>query len=1046
MMRWVIDGALKFRLLVVALGAAVLVAGVQQSSTMPVDALPEFAPPQIEVQTEALGLSAPEVESLVTLNLEELLNGTPWLTSIHSTSVPGLSSILLSFEPGTDVLRARQLVQERLTLSFAIPNVAKPPIIIQPLSTTNRVMMIGLSSKTISPLEIGVLARWNIRPALLAVPGVANVAIWGQRERQLQVQVEPQKLLAANVSLDQIVRTTGNAMWVSPLTFLQASTPGSGGWIDTPSQRLEVRHIFPISTAADLAKIGVDGAAPLKLSDLANVTADHQPLIGDALLTGGEDSLIVVEKFPNANALDVTRGVEAALQKLQPGLAGIHVDTSVSRPATYIDDSISNLEIALIAGAVLLIAALGWLLHGWRSGVIAVFAIPISVAAAILVLDLRGETVNLMMVAGLLIALAILVDDAVGCTRTIAARIRADREEGRETPAHTLVVDAAVEARRGIVYATLIALLPLIPYLFSEGVDQAVAEPLVLSLVLAVLASLIVSVTVTPALSMLLFTQGASSDGVGSPLLGRLRGRYTPLVERVVRAPRPAFLASAAVLVLALAAAPFFTQSLLPSFHDRNLVVRWNAAPGTSEPEMARLTARVGNELRSIPGVAHVGAHLGRAVLGDQIVDVNSAELWVTVKGDADYSQTVNEVKDAVSGYPGVSENVSTYLDERVKHFDTQADTGTGKDITVRVEGPAFGTLRSTAAHVRDMISHLDGVSDLQLEQPPEQPNIEVEVDLDKAKLYGLKPGDVRRAAATMLAGLEVGSLFEQQKVFQVVVWSTPDSRSSLSSIKNLLIDTPTGGHVRLEDVANVRISPTPTAIERDEVSRRIDIGLNASGRDPGALAADIDHRLASTPMPLEYHAEVINTYQTAETLHRRMFASGLAALVGIFLLLQAAFSSWRLAALFTLTLPVSLSGGVLAAFVFRTDMTLATLAGFIAVLAVAVRGGIAVLTRAGALEAEDGRRTRATAAVEAAGERLGPLLTTAIATMIALVPLMVTGSIPGQELAQPIAVVVFGGLITTTLVTAFIVPAIYTVLGPRREADAPDTTELATT
>jgi CzcA family heavy metal efflux pump len=1046
-MRWVIDGALRFRLLVVALGAAVLVAGVQQARTMPVDALPEFAPPQIEVQTEALGLSAPEVESLVTLNLEELLNGTPWLTSIHSTSVPGLSSILLSFEPGTDVLRARQLVQERLTLSFAIPNVAKPPIIIQPLSTTNRVMMIGLSSTKITPIEMGVLARWNVRPALLAVPGVANVAIWGQRERQLQVQVQPQKLLAADVTLDQVVRTTGNAMWVSPLTFLQASTPGSGGWIDTPSQRLEVRHIFPISTAADLAKVGVDGAAPLKLSDIANVTADHQPLIGDALLTGNEDSLIVVEKFPNANTLDVTRGVEAALDKLRPGLGGINIDTSVSKPATYIDDSISNLEIALIAGAVLLIAALGWLLHGWRSGVIAVVAIPISLAAAILVLDLRGETVNLMIVAGLLIALAILVDDAVTCTRTIAARVRADREAGAETPAHTVVLDAAVEARRGIVYATLIALLPLLPYLFSEGVDQAVAEPLVLSLLLAVLASLVVSVTVTPALSLLLLTHGRSSDGVGSPLLGRLRGHYTPLVERVVRAPRATFIASAAVLVLALAAAPFFSQSLLPSFHDRNLVVRWNAAPGTSQPEMSRLTARVGNELRSIPGVAHVGAHLGRAVLGDQIVDVNSAELWVTVKGDADYSKTVNEVKDAVSGYPGVSENVTTYLDDRVRHFDTHTDTGTGKDITVRVEGPAFGTLRETANHVRDMVSHIDGVSDLQVEQPPEQPNIEVEVDLAKAKVYGLKPGDVRRAAATMLAGLEVGSLFEQQKVFQVVVWSTPESRSSLSSIKNLLIDTPTGGHVRLEDVAHVRISPTPTVIERDEVSRRIDVGLNANGRDPGAVVADINDKLASTPMPLEYHAEVMSTYQTAETLHRRMFASGLAVLVGIFLLLQAAFSSWRLAALFTLTLPVSLSGGVLAAFLFRTDMTLATLAGFIAVLAIAVRGGIAVLTRAGALEVEDGRRTRATAVVEAAGERLAPFLTTALVTMVALVPLIVTGTIPGQELAQPIAIVVFGGLITTMLVTAFVVPAIYAVLGPRQhEAEPLPTTEPATT
>src|SRR6476659_1327064 len=296
MLGWIVGSSLRFRLLAVALGASVLAAGAYQARQMSVDSLPEFAPPMIEVQTEALGLSAPEVEDLVTLNLEELLNGTPWLTNIHSTSVPGLSSILLTFEPGTDVLRARQLVQERLALSFA----------------------------------------------------VANVAIWGQRERQLQVQVQPERLLANHITLDQIVKTTGNAMWVSPLTFLQASTPGSGGWIDTPQQRLEVRHIFPIVSADDLSKVTVDGAAPLRLSDVADVVEDHQPLIGDAVLTGGEDSLIVIEKFPNANTLEVTRGVDQALDKLRPGLAGMDIDTSIARPATYFDESVDNLTLAAV--------------------------------------------------------------------------------------------------------------------------------------------------------------------------------------------------------------------------------------------------------------------------------------------------------------------------------------------------------------------------------------------------------------------------------------------------------------------------------------------------------------------------------------------------------------------------------------------------------------------------------------------------------------------------------------------------------------------------
>ena len=1034
MIRTIIAASLRFRLLVVAVAAGVLVAGVQQSRTMPVDPLPEFAPPTIEVQTEALGLSAPEVESLVTLNLEELLNGTPWLTSIHSTSVPGLSSILLTFEPGTDVLRARQLVQERLTLSFAIPNVAKPPIIIQPLSTTNRVMMVGLSSRTVSPIKMGVLARWNIRPALLAIPGVANVAIWGQRERQLQVRVEPQRLLAADVTLDQIVRTTGNAMWVSPLTFLQASTPGSGGWIDTPQQRLEVRHLFPISTASDLSEVGIDGAGPLRLGDVADVVTDHQPLIGDALLTGNQDSLLVIEKAPNANTLEVTRDVEQTLRRLQPGLHGVHIDTSVMRPATYIDDSISHLSFAVLLGAGLLAAALWVLLSGWRSALVAGTAIPLSLAAALLVLDLRHQSLNLMVVAGLLIALAVIVDDAAGTTRAIAERLRSQRH-GDASARGAAIVGAAAEARGGVIAATLIALLPLLSYLFAEGVDGAVAEPLVLSYTLAVLASVAVSMTATPVLA-LLFLPRSPAPAAGPALVERLREPYRRLLARVLRRPQPLFVVSAAVLLLTLVAAPFLSRSLLPTFRDPDLVVRWQATPGTSEPEMARLTARVSRELSAIPGVRHVGAHLGRAVLGDQIVDVNSAELWVNVDGAADYGSTVGAIEQAVAGYPGVSESVHPYLDDRVQHFDQS----TGTDITVRVFGPAFGTLRRTALHVRDMLSNTPGVGAVRMEQPPTQPNVEVEVDLARAKRYGLKPGDVRRAAATMLAGLEVGSLFEQQKVFQVVVWSTPESRSSLTGVRNLLIDTPSGGHVRLEDVADVRISPTPTVIERDEVSRRIDIGVDVRGRDPGAVAADIDHRLAASRFPLEYHAEVVGSYRASEAQDRRLLASGLAAAIGIFLILQAVFQSWRLASLVFATLPVALSGGILAALLARSELSLGAFAGLLAVLAIAARNGISTVTRAQALGHEG--RVPAAAAARAAEERFAGIVTTAVATAVALVPLILTGTIAGQEIAQPAAVVIFGGLITATLVAVFLLPAAYASLGRSAGDTHPGDTE----
>jgi Cu/Ag efflux pump CusA len=1026
--RSLVGASLRFKLVVLTIAAGVLVLGIQQARQMPVDATPEFAPPIIEVQTEALGLSAPEVEELVTLNLEELLNGTPWLRSIHSRSVPGMSSIVLSFEPGTDVLRARQLVSERLTLAIAIPNVAQPPVILQPFSSANRVMMVGLSSGTVSPITMGVLARWNIRPALLAVPGVANVAIWGQRERQLQVQIEPGKLEANNVSLDQVVKSTGNAMWVSPLTFLQASTPGAGGWIETPNQRLEVRHVFPIATAADLAKVTVDGHAQLQLNDVAKVVQSHQPLIGNAVLSNGSDLLLVIEKFPNANTLDVTRGVDEALAKLQPGLTGIRIDSSVSRPADFIDESRDSLTTALIAGAVLLLVFLGAVLFDWRAGVITVVGVSISLMAALLVLDVRGDTINLVVVAGFVAALAVLIDDCVAST---AARLRPmrDRADAGDPPARSeLAIAAMLESGRSIGYATLIALTPLLPIFFIGGTTRMLAEPLVLSYALAIVASVLVGLTVTPALTVVLGPGHA--DQRHERLVGqRIRHGYRRLAGPVLRRPGTAVALAATAALGAALLVPTFGQQILPAFHDPDLVARWTGPSGMSEPETARLVTRASRDLRAIPGVRDVGAHIGRAVLGDRVVDVNSAEFWVNVDPSADYTATVAAVRAATTGYPGISGDVTSFLNDRV----TQYDRGPKHAILVRVFGPEFSRLHSTADQVQKLLLGIDGVKSTSVDREITQPTVDVEVDLQKARAHGLKPGDVRRAASTMLAGLEVGSLFEQQKVFQVTVWSTPDSRANLTGIGDIQIDTPGGGRVALRDVATVHIAHTPTVIERDQVSRRVDIGVDVGGRDPSAVAADIRERLATVAFPMEYRAQVIDQYRSKEDLHRRMAGSGLAAALIIFLLFQAAFQSWRLATLAFLSLPFALAGGVAAAFLAGDALSLASLVAFAPILALASRNGLRLFGSyaGGAPEAGEGRDDRVR---RLSAEQLPAMLLTAVGTMLLLLPLIVTGVVPGQEIAHPIAIIVVGGLVTAALQGAFLLPALYLRFGPRTE------------
>jgi Cu/Ag efflux pump CusA len=726
MMRWIIGWSLKFRLFVVALAVAMMFFGISQLRTMPVDVLPEFAPPYVEVQTEALGLSAPEVEELVTLNLEELLNGTPWLQSMSSTSVPGLSSITLIFQPGTDIIRARQLVSERLSLAYALPNVAQPPVILPPLSATSRVMIVGLSSKQVSAIEMSVLARWNIRPALLSVPGVANVAIWGMRDRQLQVLVDPAKLRAHHVTLDQIVSTTGNALWVSPLSFLNASTPGSGGWIDGPQQRIEVRHVLPIASPGELSKVNVEGTT-LTLGDVAAVVEDHQPLIGDDILNNSPGLLLVIEKFPGANPQDVTRGVEAKLAELRPGLSGIQIDTNIFRPANFIDMAIGNLSWSLLIGFLLLILVLLAFFYHWRVALISLVVIPLSLVAAGLVLYLRGSTMNMMVLGGVLIAVAIVVDGAIIDVENIVRRLRQHRREGSNRSTASIILEASLEMRSVMIFATLIILLALLPIFLLGGVTGAFFRPLVISYALALLASMVVVLTVTPALCLLLL-RNAALERHESPLLRWLQRGYEAALGWFIRMLRPAFLAAGVFATGALTLVGFAVlpslggMPMLPSFKEPNVMIQWQAPPGTSYPEMTRITTLASRELRTIPGVRNVAANVGRAVLGDQVVDVNSAQFVISIDPAADYDTTVAAIRKVAGGYPGIRSTVETYL----KEATSQVLTGSSNDIVVRISGPELGVLRSKAKEVRRAISQINGAVDVRTELQVEQPQVEI--------------------------------------------------------------------------------------------------------------------------------------------------------------------------------------------------------------------------------------------------------------------------------------------------------------------------------
>jgi CzcA family heavy metal efflux pump len=1027
MMRRIVEQSLKLRFLVVVIGAAIMFFGIVQLRTMPVDVLPEFAPPYVEVQTEALGLSAAEVEDLVTVPMEELLNGVPWLETIRSQSVPGLSSIVLVFEPGTDIMRARALVQERLTQAHGLPtrSVSKPPAMLQPLSSSSRTMMIALSSDTLSSIEMSVLTRWTIRPRLMGIPGVANVAVWGNRQRQLQVQIDPERLRAHGLTVEQIIRSAGNAMWVSPLTFLNASTPGvTGGFIDTPQQRLGIRHLMPISSPDDLARVAVEGT-DLRLGDVTNVVEDHQPLIGDAVVNDGNGLLLVVEKLPWANTLDVTRGVEDALSTLQPGLPGVNIDTTIFRPANFIEQAIGNLSMALLIGAALLALVLIAFLFQWRTVLISLIAIPLSLVAALFVLDLTGATINTMVLAGLLIAVGVVVDDTIIGVENITRRLREHREASSEKSTAAIVLESALEMRGPIIFATLIILLSVMPIFFMEGLSGAFFRPLATSYALAVLVSMLVALTVTPALAMFLLPK-APANRRTSPIVHWLQRGYDGVLGRTVRRPILAYLTMCILLVIGIAVMPFIGQSLLPSFKEADLLIHWSGTPGTSRPAMHRSVAQATRELRAIPGVRNVGAHVGRALQADEVVGINSGELWVSIDPAANYDATVAAIQTVVDSYPGFDRAVMTYLDERSR----EALTGASDAIVVRTYGPDLTVLRQQAEQVRQALAGVGGIVDLQVASQDEEPQVQIEVDLAAAEPHGLKPGDVRRAIATLLSGIEVGNLYEEQKVFEVLVVGAPEIRQNITDVRELLIDTPSGGHVRLGDVAQVRIAPSQNSFHREGESRYIDVSANVQGRDLASVSRDVNSRLQGFQFPLEYHAELLGEYAEQQAAQGRLLGFAIAALIGIFLLLQAAFNSWRLAAAYFLTLPAALVGGLVAAFLDSGILSLGALVGFFTVLGIAARNGILLINHYQHLELHEGEVFGPEMALRGALERLGPILMTTLATGLALAPLAIFGNLPGHEIVYPMTVVILGGLVTSTLLNLFAVPALYLRFG----------------
>jgi CzcA family heavy metal efflux pump len=1035
-MRWIVGRSLRYRWLAVFGAAVLLVFGFLQTRDAETDVFPEFAPPIIEVQTLATGNSSTEVEELITIPIEDALNGIEGLDEMRSYSVEQVSSIKMYFKRGTDRNKARQLVQERLAgVTSQLPQWASPPFMMPALSSTSRILKIGLTSDELSPLDMSAIAYWKIRQRLMRVPGVAQVLIYGERLKQRHVQINPNKLAENGVSLTHVMETTSNSFDAGVLSFEEAFTVGQGGFVESNGRRMNVRNIQPIVSEKELAQVPLErrNGDVLRLSDVGDVVEDTMPLWGDAGINGKPGLLLIVQKVPGANTLEVTKGVEKAMDDMKPGLPGIQVHDGLFRPATFIDHALDNLLEAMLLGILLVVLILAAFLFEWRTAFISLLAIPLSLVSALLILETFGTVINVMVLAGLVVAIGVVVDDAIIDVENIVRRLRLARAEGRDVSTFRVVLDASVEVRSAITYATLINVVAIVPVFFLSGLSGAFFQPLVLAYGLAVLVSMVVAMTVTPALCLLMLSRGHRQKE--SPVMRALKAGYGRILGPIIRRPQPAILTAALAIGAGLLVYPTLGQQLLPNFKENDLITYWATKPGTSLDETMRIANRgCKTYLKEIPEIETCASHAGQALLGDEIHGVNFDEQWVSLgSGDYDYDKSLEKIREVIDAHPGLYRTTQTYLRERVK----EVLSGSNESIAVRVFGPDTDVLTKKAEEITTKLAKIEGTVDPKVEQIEQIPQIEVEVDVGAAERYGITPGHVRRQSSALIAGEEVADIFHQGKAYDVQVWTQKDFRDSVTDVEKLPIDTANGGQVPLHKVANIDIKPIANAIKHERQTRRVDASADVGGRDLASVVSDVKKAVNEIEFPPGYHAEVLGEAPELNAAQDDLLLYGVLAAIVIFLLFQAGLGSLRLAMLVSLLLPMALAGAVLAAKLDTGILSLGSLVGFLTVLGIAGRNGILMIAHFQHLEREEGVPFGPQLVLQGAKDRLAPILMTASATGLALVPLVLAGPIPGNEIEHPLAVTILGGLFTATLLNLFVLPSLYLRFGrSRREVE----------
>jgi CzcA family heavy metal efflux pump len=1019
-MKRLIHWSIDHHWIVIALSVLLLAAGAWTARDMPVDVFPDLTAPTVTILAEGHGMAPEEMESLVTFPVESAINGASGVRRVRSATAVGVGVIWVEFDWGTDIYIARQLVAEKLALvAGTLPPQIERPVLAPISSIMGEILFFALSSEVGDPLALRTVADTVVRRRLLAIPGVSQVTPIGGAERQFQVIASPEALRANGVSLTEL------------LDAVRASSENTSAGIYTEGpQEYVLQAVGRVRSTEEIGDsvVAMRGTRSVLVRDVADVREGAALKRGEGSRNGKPAVIVGVQKQPGANTIEVTERLDRELDALQRDLpAGMTIDRRIFRQSDFIQVAVNNVIAALRDGGVLVIAVVVVFLANMRAAAITLTAIPLSLAAAVLILRAMGASINTMTLGGLAIAIGALVDDAIIDVENVVRRLRenAGRPEDARLPAAVVVREATLEIRTSIVFATVIIVLVFVPIFGLTGVEGRLLTPLASAYIVALLASLAVAIVVTPALCFA-FLPGAASITRGHE--GRVAHALTSRFARVLpyALDRPVLVTgvAAALLIVAVVATTRFGTAFLPEFHEGSLTISVNTLPGTALAKSDDLGTRVEQILLAQPEVVATARRTGRAELDEHVQGVEAAEIDVGLReSERPRDELLAELRRGFGGLPGTNVTIGQPISHRIDHMLS----GTRANIAVKIVGDDLVTLRRLGERVRDAMMTVEGAADISLEQQTDIPFVRFVVDRGAAARYGLTVQDVAAAIETSFAGTTVGRVFDRGVAFDLVVKLDAASASDVERIADLPIDTPAGGTVPVRAVAAVRRETGANMILRENVQRRIVVSSNVAGRDLGSVVGDIQAVVAEqVPMPDGYRVEYGGQFESQQSASQRLAALGGAAIAGVFLMLLLAFGRARDALLVMVNLPLALIGGVAGVFLAGGVLSVASMIGFITLFGIATRNGIMLVSHIRHLMDVEGVGSFREAVERGARERLLPILMTAMAAGLALVPLALAAGESGSEIQTPMAIVILCGLTTSTLLNMFVVPSLY--------------------